>query len=804
MRLCSRARAVSLASLFLVGCGPRLVAPPTGAVANAPAPPPAPPAPSSPRRVSLTIAGGVSLGAYEAGVNFAIVAGLRRMRARHEAVLEVATGASAGSINAVLTAVSYCKRDHETVRDNVFARSWLDVGWQRLFPGEKSCAEYAKDAGVSCTGTPYSEEDGLFSRRGLALVEEQLAKDLANGAQFDPTCSIRVGATVTREDTVSVTIPGGLETPTQRFAVLLDARPNGALGLEFRHVVGDAKGVAALVGERLDLGTLGGATAAQGPRVPHDALLAMLEAASAFPVAFGMKQLTFCAEYAGAGEDGATHCKRWERKRFFDGGLYDNIPLGIAAYLMQTSAEKGPSDAPTYLYIDPDRIRREPTHVAAPKGSSEGLPLLLQLVGKFVTVSRKYELQGVARVAGDSVKVRPVTRLVPIMGEHFLSFGAFLAKAFRRYDYYVGIYDGLYTLAERRCAEEDAKEPKDPLGWAADPKSVACIVRQVRALHDEIGLGTEDEEARSASAVVRALLRREAAIALGSPSVGEGFLAAELGDWPVAPVVADPFTAKLLEENLALDRDLRNPDKPEQSLGVEDFYRVTASLHPVAQTYAGPSDDERRLFKNPESWVFRAGKALALRALDREKENGDGGAGKVVFGGLAFGAHLVSPKWVGDPTWNADAMPDCCGPRDLIRLLPYDVMWHAYGQGVELGHRIGAHLGRGWWLGANVRALSKTDSALSWKVGPQLRSPELVLATVDVSVFAKRRWSDDPDVKFGAELGLSFLYRLFRVSVSFDELLTPAADFRRSFAPTFRVGIQDIPSLVYWGKRSIF
>ena len=62
----------------------------------------------------MIISGGVSLGAYEAGYNWAMIKMLSKIRDEHgrlvEPVLSSVAGASAGSINALLSAMYWCQK----------------------------------------------------------------------------------------------------------------------------------------------------------------------------------------------------------------------------------------------------------------------------------------------------------------------------------------------------------------------------------------------------------------------------------------------------------------------------------------------------------------------------------------------------------------------------------------------------------------------------------------------------------------------------------------------------------------------
>ena len=70
---------------------------------------------------ALTLSGGVSLGSYEAGLNWALVrvfrADMGDMLLRRRPRLVGVTGASAGSINALLVAALYCETAESAARD---------------------------------------------------------------------------------------------------------------------------------------------------------------------------------------------------------------------------------------------------------------------------------------------------------------------------------------------------------------------------------------------------------------------------------------------------------------------------------------------------------------------------------------------------------------------------------------------------------------------------------------------------------------------------------------------------------------
>src|SRR5580698_7765216 len=117
---------------------------------------------ATPQRYSLTVRGGVSLGAYEGGINWAL---LRILEGDPGASLTTVTGASAGNINAFLSAVEWCqsaaRSAAESPRDNLFWKAWIPVGVHGLFPRGR--------ANGNATG--YAPGDGLFARGAFASAE---------------------------------------------------------------------------------------------------------------------------------------------------------------------------------------------------------------------------------------------------------------------------------------------------------------------------------------------------------------------------------------------------------------------------------------------------------------------------------------------------------------------------------------------------------------------------------------------------------------------------------------------------------
>ena len=98
-------------------------------------------------RVVIATSGGISLGSYQAGVNWGLVELLRRAQVDDTLRTQIAqsgmaiprivglSGASAGTINSLMSALHYCRGGSRVLpEESLFWRTWVDVGWRELMP----------------------------------------------------------------------------------------------------------------------------------------------------------------------------------------------------------------------------------------------------------------------------------------------------------------------------------------------------------------------------------------------------------------------------------------------------------------------------------------------------------------------------------------------------------------------------------------------------------------------------------------------------------------------------------------------
>ncbi|HHD74761.1 MAG TPA: patatin-like phospholipase family protein [Nitratifractor sp.] len=372
--------------------------------------------------MAMVISGGVSLGAYEAGYNWALVKLLRHISARSKKVhpeLKSLAGASAGSINALLSGVYWCQRDdvnlHNSVDDNLFYTIWTDIDINNL----------------QIKGDSAENNTTLFTRAPL----EQKAQDIIEHMQkpiYRKGCSIPLGVMVTKTHPIREKF-NGINIKTQSFAIPMQLYTKGAQ-LHLKNSSLKVKYSATM----------------QIPQLNSDIgkIKDILFASSAFPGAFTKVKLN----YKYKGKSGSDY--------FIDGGVYNNIPLNLA--LAQNSSVNN------FIFIDPDsrryykeqsqrcksgnfkRLPQDPEPIISDSDELGFLGSNLLPLMRSTSVFRAMKLY---ETINSYFRNNPQRHLIlssryhPITGYFIWNFGAFLDKNFRQYDYYVGVYDAIYKIA---------------------------------------------------------------------------------------------------------------------------------------------------------------------------------------------------------------------------------------------------------------------------------------------------------------------------------------------------------------------
>jgi hypothetical protein len=427
-------------------------APARGQQAEPAAAPPEAPAP--PLDYSLVVAGGVSLGSYQAGLLYYLTAAIHADKQTPGAsAFRVVTGASAGSANAALAAFAGCKRPERDPEQSIFYRTWIPVG---ITPKNHHDQDLYSEAAITARSVlSRAPLDERISDIGEYFADPRTW--LARG------CSVDLGLVATRLEPRVVPLllggDGALEIPRQseKF-VLRFSKPQGAKArlMQRRPPRGDGA-------DALDLYPLLG-SAEPTRDIALDSLAQVLKASASFPVAFEPVSLWYRQQRS----DGTYAAARQDE--FIDGGVFENLPVRLAVRLNRwRDAEPGaPRARHAYVVVDSDTEGwRRTAPVRKDKGSKDLFPTLLRFASGFVTSARSSELFAAVE---DQAELRDPEsrgdrlllprRRAPTASGHFVNFLGFFEKDFRIFDFYLGMLDARAFLAREQTAPEPAIESK--------------------------------------------------------------------------------------------------------------------------------------------------------------------------------------------------------------------------------------------------------------------------------------------------------------------------------------------------------
>lgn len=509
------------------------------------------PAPAPPQVVKhptliTTFSGGISLGAYQAGVDWALLE-FYRHAIRDPAFAEqwrlpsfsfgTAAGASAGNINALLWAIETCTRQEQgqPPEESLFWKVWTNIDIENLLPA-----------------MPGDSAELALLDRGFIDAVYQTIEARTRSGRLESPCKRPLGITLTRVLPETLHL-GNIPFQSQRYVVPLLASVTGRMGTHA--AIGEGGRRIAFTRPTVNdqrLGPVRHPPRAPGTtEVPLDNIFPVVKASSAFPVAFQpvVLQLDRDDEVQPAPE------------MFVDGGLFDNNPVDLALVLHRAAGYAPDTlslPTPYYqlLYVDPDNLRlgaggagctahalRKPSACPPPPDPAPGgLRPVLRLMSGAFSSAREYELFALSRtLPADTLDWQLLTtRRHPVVGKRLAAFGAFLNRAYREYDFYVGVYDAIhFVLCEApgrelqperdpaRCTLNDAMALRNALPLS--PAARQLVERLARAEFGESvgGLrvprtGARDEVTGSQRAVAAIYARISEALELAEREVDPG------------------------------------------------------------------------------------------------------------------------------------------------------------------------------------------------------------------------------------------------------------------------------------------
>ncbi len=419
------------------------------------------------RKYSMTISGGVSLGIYEAGVNWAIIEAIKGS-GKH--TLQSVTGASAGAVNTVLTGLRYCEAEtsgNRSAINNLFYRTW-NVQLADLLPGrdnygvlELQGQGLKNDSGIL--------EDSIFSRGVYVERLLEISQAVKNG-QYKNGCEVDIAIVVTRVEPAFSEFGTGdakLQVPNQRYVLPLTLSVQGdtpvTTGIAFKNNLRYAK-FQQRSSSYLYLPEENGI-------VPFDTVARAVMASSAFPIVFGSVEMGYCAPITPVADNlNDANCPAGHylaSNTFIDGGVFDNVPVGAAVDLVKArDASDGIETSHSYIFLNPENdqaVSLPDTNVRLTDGRTENdytndytIEHQLEVLSPLLTTLRKQVLaDSLAKNFGsvDAPQLLLTRRTLPIVGTYLQKFGAFFDKSFFYHDYAAGIFDGINSVVEFFCAD---------------------------------------------------------------------------------------------------------------------------------------------------------------------------------------------------------------------------------------------------------------------------------------------------------------------------------------------------------------
>ena len=398
-------------------------------------------APSGPLPLSITISGGVSLGSYEAGYLYYLTRFLQDNPEHYQ--LKAVTGASAGSINGFIMLLSYCSAPVNTPQDSLFWKTWIPIGLDALYVKEDV--------------SPVA----VFSRRSFSKVVQSL--DFAWQQGLNDTCDMVFGVATTRLHPKTQTgVIAELDLPRteEKFLMHVQGRGMGRAPHISNYADPDFKGEQALL--PFDGG--------------HDSdfepIQQALLASSAFPLAFAPQPVRHCI--SDPRNEAPTRCdhSRAVEDDFIDGGIFDNQPLrtamrairgglsfdtqGQATWRATPDWNKGSAhEKAAYLYLDPD-VTSFPKRASknAKESQDSVIAFAGHITGSLVKAARSKDLVSLFEEYPELRERMALLRAnFPTVSNELAAFMGFFEQDFRRFDFYLGMYDAYHSLSSAHGLE---------------------------------------------------------------------------------------------------------------------------------------------------------------------------------------------------------------------------------------------------------------------------------------------------------------------------------------------------------------
>ncbi len=390
---------------------------------------------------SLIISGGISLGAYEAGYNWSLLKYLNHLKHHNKKShiqMHSIAGASAGAINAMMSAMAWCRDSKSVDKDNMiennlFYNIWTEVDFEDLFIDQ----EFGT--------TDNQNRTSLFSRKKIETLSEEIFLAL-DKPYYENGCKIPFGFATTRVEPKISQIQD-IEISNKLFHIPL-------------YLIGKNDKTAKVM-DNYELSRDNIIHLSHNGNPSKDRIQKALFASSAFPLAFEHVELEYF------------HHNKFEKALFLDGGVFDNVPLDFAIRLSNEKADN-------YIFMDPKHMRRKlpPKEIEKKAHVSSPINSAVKLIGDIFSASESSILYNTlaGEFGSNEKEIQISSRYFPITGKFLEHFGAFLDKGFREYDYYVGVYDSIIDSAKYLCEERESENGKKRICQRASRRMIYEIL----------------------------------------------------------------------------------------------------------------------------------------------------------------------------------------------------------------------------------------------------------------------------------------------------------------------------------------
>lgn len=379
--------------------------------------------------MGLVASGGVSLGAYQGGFLY-YATYFNQLNPNVE--IKLVTGASAGSINGFMTLLASCAiKPTTTPQESLFWRAWIPLGFQQL------------------ADVKQINKLNLFSRAAFAPTVSMLQQVWFGGLRQG--CTRVFGVTVTRREPLVVAIEGDVTTRrhAEQFVIKVVGRGPGKPPSisqilrpnHHRHQIALALG--------------------DTPEQSFAAVINLLFASSAFPLAFAPIELGYClfkpntTNYSCSGA-------AIETAFFVDGGVFDNNPLHLA-YKISDDNDGPFSNQPvqSFGYLDVDAQAYPYSH-DADNAPISALFAMARFLGDFIGTARDKE-RNTLLVNHPEVAHRVFHTKVhmPLASAPMYAFLGFFERDFRIFDFYQGMHDAKKYIQQLVKKQPNQRFPGD-------------------------------------------------------------------------------------------------------------------------------------------------------------------------------------------------------------------------------------------------------------------------------------------------------------------------------------------------------